>query len=36
MARSSVAQTDNEDQVIADMDWMDWEEESYREGCAYA
>ena len=33
MARSSVAQTDNEGQVIADMDW---EEESYREGCAYA
>ena len=33
MARSSVAQTDNEDQVIGDMDW---EEESYREGCAYA
>ena len=33
MARFSVAQTDNEDQVVADMDW---EEESYREGCAYA
>ena len=33
MARPSVAQAENGDQVIADMDW---EEESYREGCAYA
>ena len=33
MARFSVSQTDNEDQTIADINW---EEESYQQGCACA
>ncbi len=33
MAEHSVAQRDNEDQTSRSVDW---EEESYREGCAYA
>ena len=33
MARFSVAQTDNEDQTIADINW---EEESYQQGFAFA
>ncbi len=33
MARYSVAQTDNEEQAVADIHW---EEESYQQGCACA
>ena len=33
MAELSVTQWNNEDQTIEDVDW---EEQSYREGCAYA
>ena len=33
MAELSVTQWNNEDQAIEDIDW---EEQSYREGCAYA
>ena len=33
MAELSVTQWNNEDQIIEDVDW---EEQSYREGCAYA
>ena len=32
MAIFSVAQTNKEDQIVADTNW---EQESYREGCAY-
>ena len=32
MAVFSVAQTNKEDQIVADTNW---EQESYREGCAY-